>query len=485
MATTATPVPAAPAAPPAVTPAPAPASAPIHSGRDGLKSAIGDILSAPDTPSSTSTEAPAIEPVIETSPSAAPVEVKVETSTEPVAVTPSEGTVTAPTGVDFTPQEPVKFESRPESIAEETWNQVYPAYSFVQELQKPFEEGGIGHQPTLSDVHEYFNAYADRIAMEEDFASGDYNAGARFLDKWFGPDESGQPRNSTSVVASAIPAVLAQRNPQALLNMMQALPAAIKDNPQAVAAVAAPILSSFTNDLWNEWANTKDEGMKDSLWKAAQILTKKTTGQYRKFDDKGQPVAPEAPKVDTSYITQKEQELTQREQAFQRQQDEMWKTNIASQVSTQVDPLYDKALEPIKSFTTSAPRQFTRAKQDFISEVQQRVMKDPKWSLYVNLVNRAHATGDPDATAAIPDFYRDMAQRAISALQPGFLKDWGVTIKKASEAQHATQAKIDAKREPSTSGSPSPVAAPTNPMVRQKNETHMEFLKRTMAGITR
>lgn len=471
-----------------------------------MKSMIGNILAEPETSPSTTTTEPVVTPEVEVAPTT-------ETTPTPATEPTAEGAAPTVPAVEATPAteetspfdepEPVAFEAKPAGVEDKTWKAVYPAYQFIQELKKPFEDGGIGHEPTVDDVRQYYDAFADRVAMEEDFASGNGQSAVNFVTKWFGPGADGNTRQNSDFVAGAIPHALARSNPAALgklvteltnvlgqvppetlANLGAAMPAALGNNSDAIGAMAKPIFESYTSELWNRWERETNPQIKESLYQAAQIHTKDLTGQYRMFDNTGKPVeAPVAPKADTSALDAKRAEIEQRERAFNQQKTDFekaratqWQNQMSADVSSEVEPLYDLALKPLRGTQADGP--YNAAKRDFVQEVSQRVQKDPKWPIYKNLVQRAFRTSSPEDATAVVDFYKEMATRAIAAVRSNFLTQWGVAAKKQSDARHAELQRIESKREPSTAGAPTKPVVNGGAMVRQKGETQEDFLKR-------
>ena len=128
-----------------------------------------------------------------------------EIEEEPLAAATPEATPAAAEQQAQQTEDEVKYEDKPGFIDQKRWDQVYPSHKFVRALQKPIEEGGIGHLPSVEEVQQYYSAYADRIAMESDFAAGDPQTAAEFVNRWFGPDEQGAYRENVQTVASVLP----------------------------------------------------------------------------------------------------------------------------------------------------------------------------------------------------------------------------------------------------------------------------------------
>jgi Tfp pilus assembly protein FimT len=484
-----------------------------------MSKAIGKVLAEPEPTSVDKTET--VVPQLE-------VETKIESAEPPkslapeIEVQPPQVSVPSPTQFEepnpFDEESPVAFAEKPESIPEAAWKKVYPGYAFLQDLKKPFEEGGIGHAPTVDDVHQYFNAYSDRVQMEEDFISGDANAGAGFIARWFGLDpNTGTARPNAENVAAVIPYALAQSNPQAFNNMVAALPSVLgHTDPQTLTSLAAslpsiiaqantnafaqmsfPILSSYRDQLWNRWQNERDPNARETLYRAAQAMTFDTTGAYRQFDAQGKVVETAQPKADTSALDAQRRELESMRQQIANEQAEIttaraqqWQNFMASDVDRQVDPLIDLALKPLKSIS-GGTGPYNAAKRDFTTMVQGQVKKDPKWSVYVGLVKqafRSSSQGLPTAAEdeqAVGEFYKEMAHRAIMSLRGSFLSEWGVTAKKQSEQRHQELGAIDQHREPSAGGPPAPQRTQPTENRRMKKadgswETQEEFTKRVI-----
>src|SRR5579863_9898582 len=130
---------------------------------------------------------------------------------------------------------------------------VYAGYKFARELAKPLSEGGIGFTPTVEEARLFFDAYSDRIAMEDKFSSGEPANAADFVNMWFGAQENGQLRQNAEMVAEAIPYVLA------------------RNNEAAYGRLAKPVLNGYRNEMWNRWQQAPMEQQPDGSSKPSVL----------------------------------------------------------------------------------------------------------------------------------------------------------------------------------------------------------------------
>lgn len=301
---------------------------------------------------------------------------------------------------------------------------IYGAYKQFKEISER-----LGEELTPESAQAYKEAYSDRLAMEDEFASGDPAAQQNWLQYWHGA------------------------NPQAfgsLMNRMADYLAASDAN--AYVAMAQPVINRFLNQLYVNAQREQNAELKKAMTYTARMVDYYLNGDYRKDE--------QLPRVPDN--------LTQREQAIQAQMNQInqfnrqqaqsqlaaWNQSLDSANDSALSAETTKALEPLKSTLTD--RLFKAAERDFREAIRDHISKDVEGNRIYNIQrNQTMRAPTQDAVAALASAYSQRVSRAVRTIGPRFLKEAGVAAQKAAtQRQTALQASADAGRGVQTQGAP-------------------------------
>lgn len=375
---------------------------------------------------------------------------------------------------DFAPQTLKEILTTPDG------RRMYANHKLVKELAKPFEQGGIGHVPTIEEVRNYAGAYRDQVMMDHDLSSGNPQQAERLIAHLFSP----QRGEGAQVVAAQIGRTLAK-----LANELQSSnPAQAQAYQQAYVAAANPFLETYNNALWDRWTEmpggapgSEAQRHKEALGYAAQVLEFDLTGKYR--DPTGKPAgqAQANPQDDPlaaerANIQAREQRLTQYEQRTQQVEAQRISQGINARIDNELTVELDKALAPLKALYEKTPKRYERDRRDFNQAVVKEIPKNQHaWDILQTHYADAVRSRNPEAIDALVKEYVKLAVPHIQALRKQFLEESGVAFQAQSDARHAELRSIDSKKALTNGGGAGKVPNAGQPIVRRPGESQADF----------
>ncbi len=422
----------------ATTPTPAPSGG---SNFDQVGAALASEPSqAEETPSSESTESEQpteSESVPEPETTEQPVEKKPEPETNPYEQDDE---------TDVPPQ------TLNTLLQSDRGRQIYQSHKTLREFQKPLEQGGIGHVPSVEQIRDYYGSYRDRVIMDHDLQSQNPQQAERMLSFVFDP----------------------QRGPGSQFVASQLAPTLAKLNPETYAAAAQPFITNYAGALYQRYQEARDSGdekLRSALWYAANVANYDMTGEWLTdkppaMNGNGQP-DPLAERK--AQLDQQAAELNQREQQEAQRQENNWRQAVTAKIGTAVYSEIDKALAPLKK--SAAPRIYEALRREFHDKIIGQAQTDRHaWDLYNVKVQQARRDPSIDLAAE----YTRLITPVIRNDRKKFLEEAGVTVMEQNDARHAELRQVD-QHKGISNGAGTP-GAPKGPAVqRNYGESQADF----------
>jgi hypothetical protein len=358
---------------------------------------------------------------------------------------------------------------RPEipNLTETRWKTVHAGYKYTQEIGRALglvgEDGrvDISTFPPAQEVQAMREAYSDRIAMEHDFASGDPQNAAQFLQNWTNFSGKGM-----GAVAAIMPQFLAA------------------NQPEAYQAMATPVLNSFLDYMYRMGTQQEDPQVRDYILNGARaaewwLKGGPNGGTYR--DDKEilkpQPAQPSPVERELASSRQQLAEIQQRNQQAQWSH---FADGVNGHIGQQMDSSIDQALAPLKAFYPN-PVSYTAVRNEFINRLQQQLKGDAIGRRqFAIAMERAQATRSQEDQQALVSHYMTMARRAVNAVRGKFITEASKGIVQNSNARHEQLAAAASKVGPTSAGTPHRQSIATK-LEQKPNETTADFQRRMIA----
>lgn len=302
---------------------------------------------------------------------------------------------------------------------------IYNGYKFFKAV-----EGELGVIPTVDEVKEFHRAHLERLAMENEFSSGD----PRAADNWVANWDRISPRGMTAVAAVLPDRLLADRN------------------TDAYAAMATPVITRFIDSLYESAKVTVDPEAKARLIDAARVAEHRLTGKYRPDEELTRvedPMVARQNEVDAKLARIQKFEAEQ----FARQQAEIV-SGIDSAIDTQIANMVGEAMKPLHQAYPSNKAYVEMCQKAFTAKVIETAQSSPSLNAYRQEVARA-ANGDAAARQRAVNLFASMAAHAIQAQQRTFLREHikSSELVKASQERHQ---RLQQAVPQSPQGTPSP-----------------------------
>lgn len=438
MATIASPIDSAPSAPPP------------SSGGAGLEDRMTERFSSAltrDSGSSQTESAPSALPdnpdvtpeVTEPEPSATPADATAAETVDPHA-TPEIDPYADDDEVEAEPRLLNEILKSPEG--QRLYQRMAQGHKFVKELAKPTTEGGIGHNPSVQDVRNYFTAHTNAVAMWGDYTSGDPKRVGNFLGHWFGRDKSGNIR------------------PSSMQALEQLEPALAQIGPEEYSQVATPILQRYKDSIVAKWQTETDPKLKEALRLAAHVLHHDINDEWLANDEAfGAPSAQPAngngnrTAQERAEIQRQWDQLNAAKHAGVQESVGRWNSQLHAAEQQVLDGEIEKALKPLAAMKTATPEVYNSVKDRFVRQVEAALQSDPElWRLYQARVEQARRTGNPAVIEQVVKNYLNLAVPVIQAKRKPFLKGAGGVVQQQNDASHAQLRLTASKTAPGNSG---------------------------------
>lgn len=353
------------------------------------------------------------------------------------------------------------------NLTESRWKTVHAGYKYTQEIGRALglvgEDGrvDISMFPPAQEVQAMREAYSDRIAMEHDFASGDPQNAAQWLQNWNSFSDKGM-----GAVAAIMPQFLAA------------------NQPQAYQALATPVLHSFLDYMYRMGTQQEDPQVRDYILNGARaaewwLKGGPNGGTYRTDQDILKPQAPQPSPVERE-LAYSRQQLADIQQRNQQAQQEHFANSVNGVISQQMDSSIDQALAPLKAFYPN-PVSYTAVRNEFMNRLQQQLKGDAIGRRqFAIAMERAQATRNQEDQQALVSHYMTMARRAVNAVRGKFISEASKGIVQNSNARHEQLAAAASKVGPTSAGTPHRQSIVTK-LERQADETNADFQRRMIA----
>ncbi|HXC05797.1 MAG TPA: hypothetical protein VNZ86_13640 [Bacteroidia bacterium] len=335
--------------------------------------------------------------------------------------------------------------------------EIYQNHKIITELAKPIEQGGIGHVPTVAQMRDYHAAYRDRVVMDHHLNSGDPKGAQTFIQFAMGQNRG----QAAEILAANIAPTLAS------------------SNPDAYVAASMPFMTNYETALWDRWKTTPAGPDKEDLWRTAQMVHRDLTGNWMSEGDLG--VAPQGGNQPDPLAGERQQLEEQRQQIQQERQqnvtafNQRWDNGIATSTTNSLLSEVDKALAPLKSMHSKAPRMYEAARKDYYDSIVRAVQSNKHaWDMFQVKISQARRLGTPQAAQQVVGEYMQMAIPAIKASFRQFLRETGAVMTNISDARHAQLSSIDSKRDVGGNGT-NPTPGKGAPVTRRPGESASDF----------
>lgn len=463
----------------ATTIAPPAASSAPPSNYDQIHAALNE--PAPE-PSQAAASPSSGEPPAETQPEPTESEATAEPGTGEPAEPQAEAAAAEPEPV----KEPNPYDEESDGVeqpltlkqilATRDGQRMYQNHKVVKELAKPWEEGGIGHVPTVQQAREYFVAHRNQAVLDHLATSGDPGKASTWVNHFFGPQADGKLRPNIEVVAASLAPVLAQA-------------------PEAYAAAATPFIQNYGAGLWERFEQMPDgqEGSdehlaKERLYQTCQRIHKDITGSYR--TDIGQGATGVAsPAADPlagrqAELDARQADLDARAQAVQQNTLRSAQAAIVHEIASSLDAELEKAIgEQLKVVRESDPEYFSFKKKALHDAVVKDIKADKfRFDLLQLAHEKALRSGNPADRQAVGKEWASAAEPFIRKHRPAIINGANVAAKQASDARHSELRSIDSKKGLSSNGiAPKPSTGP--PLQRLPGESQADFNYRQIKAL--
>lgn len=304
---------------------------------------------------------------------------------------------------------------------------IYNGYKFFRAV-----ESELGVIPTVEEVKEYHRAHLERMAMENEFASGD----PRAADNWVANWDRTSPRGMTAVASVLPQRLVADRN------------------FEAYNALATPVLTNFANLLYDKGKESTNADYQARLFDAARIVESLTTGKFRPDDEllkQADPMLDRQRELDA-----KLQQIRQ----FESSQAQSRQTAIVNEIDSTIDQsiasMTEQALAPLKQAYPDNAAYVKMCQKTFTEEVVGAASRSPSLDAFRQEVARA-ANGDPAAKQRAVTLYRSIVGHAVQQLQRPFLREHikSSEIVRASQARHSKLQQAAPTNAPQSTNTPS------------------------------
>lgn len=329
---------------------------------------------------------------------------------------------------------------------------IYNGYKFFKAV-----ETELGVLPTVEEVKEYHRAHLERLAMENEFTSGD----PRAADNWVANWDRTSPQGMAAVAAALPERLIADRN------------------FDAYNAVATPILNRFIGSLYDTAQAIADPESKARMIDAARIAESRLTGKFRSDEELTRVPDPMAARQ--SDIDRKLAQIREFESSQSYARSAAIVNEIDSSIGKFVDQTVEAAMAPLKTAYPSNPAYVKDCQRTFTEEAIRLADRSPSAEAYRREVEKA-ARGDANARQRAVALYGSMVQHAIQTLARPFLRERikSSEVVRASAARHAQLSKSASQNAPQSAGGPSTKSLSATP---QKGET-LESMMSRLTGVT-
>lgn len=328
---------------------------------------------------------------------------------------------------------------------------IYNGYKFFKAV-----EGELGVMPTVEEVKEYHRAHLERLAMENEFTSGD----PRSADNWVANWDRTSPQGMVAVAAALPERLIADRN------------------YDAYNAVATPILNRFIGSLYDTAQAIADPESKARMIDAARIAESRLTGRFRSDEELTRvpdPMAARQSELDGKLAKIRE---------FESQQSYARSAAIVSEIDSSIGQFVDQTvgatMSPLKAAYPANPAYVKDCQRTFTEEVVRLADRSPSVEAYRREVEKA-ARGDSQARQRAVALYSSMVQHAVQTLARPFLRERikSSEVVRASAARHAQLQQTVSQNAPQSAGGPS-TKSPN--AIAQKGES-LESMMTRLTGV--
>ena len=324
---------------------------------------------------------------------------------------------------------------------------IYNGYKFFKAV-----ETELGVLPTVDEVKEYHRAHLERLAMENEFTSGD----PRAADNWVANWDRTSPQGMVAVAAALPERLIADRN------------------FDAYNAVATPVITRFIGSLYDTAMQIADPESKARMIDAARIAESRLTGKFRSDEEltrQPDPMAARQSELDGKLAKIREFES---QQSYARAAGIV--ADIDSSIGSFVAQTVDATLAPLKTAYPQNTSYVKDCQRTFAEEVVKLANRSPSAEAYRREVEKA-ARGDSNARQRAVNLYGSMVQHAVQTLARPFLRERikSSEVVRASAARHAQLTQATSQNAPQSAGGPSTKSLNATP---QKGETLEQAMTR-------
>lgn len=367
---------------------------------------------------------------------------------------------------------PEDSEEKPEigNLSERRWKKVHAGYKYAQEIGKVFgvvaEDGKLDTSllPSAEDLQQMRDTYADRLAMEQDFVSGDPKSVQQWIANWDQFDQNGM-----AAVAAQLPTYLAAHN------------------PAAYAEIARPAIGRFIDYMYEAAAGQDDPQIQKYILDGARAAEWWATGGPGKGtfrDDDAIRATLEGRKVQTRSAADEEHPDTKAlRELKQRESQQQWGgfMSVANKaIAETVNPEVERVLAPLEKIYPKSVMEGIR--REFTGAYRQAIDKDTASKRVLDVaMQRARSAMDQQALDTIRETYVAMARRAIRAVAPAFVKERVQNFKPAVSDETRQQLQRNAtKKAPVAGAGAAPPRSVMQTPQRKPGESADEFTARMM-----
>jgi hypothetical protein len=304
--------------------------------------------------------------------------------------------------------------------------QMLQRYKEMRELAKDPSEGGLGFIPNVQQIKQFHEDASGFEQMSYDFHSLNPDRMTNWANFWFEPSKNPAQLRAQSLIASQLPSILRDLNPDAYGSFARTL-----------------IGDHMVNELLEKARAQSDPQERAFFARFARTVYEYVNGESNAPDITELTGDPRPPAPDPKVVELQTQLSQRNAQDAQRRQQALVArkrtntTKLSTERRNRYDALLAQALAPIKERLEKTVF-FAPTIDNFISEVDNIVRKSPGWGRYEMLAEQAVMSGSPEAFKAANDQYFLLAKPVIKNLRTKYLRDAGALLSNQNAAAHAT-----------------------------------------------
>ena len=357
---------------------------------------------------------------------------------------------------------------------------VYAAFKDLRELEKPTEEGGLGHRPDAAQIIEAFRGNYAFNDLREDLNSGDSERSRTALGYLFGANSEGKVNEGAMKAVLSLPHLLVS-NPATVPVFRQLESILLTNRVEQTYRLA----EAETNPVEKKalgMAATHMDWLLRGEWRPIPGLQLAGSAGETPIGTSSNGTAAGANGALPDDVRRRLSDQQAQIDGYRSGEDEAFVDELQSATSGALTGGVSEALTDLSGRYDEIL--FQGVESQFVNEVERRLEGNVHLTRQIRtLTARALDTRDESDQAALVNTYRQAAAAAIKSLRPRFrralLSNTPTGKDKQPVNRHAKLSEAQARLEPAASGGGAPVApAATEKLQRLKGEDSVDFMTR-------